>query len=230
MSTDYSQAVADILDALGDSPTPDEAYHATRNYDERYIAAALAASVAAGGGGGGSLPTGWVADSPGPGELSLGDPVSSSSIGTSGVLKRPDGTAAIAFDGNGRVEFYYGDGETLAFAISAAGEQTAIEFHKTNPDSSTPILKWDDDARTWICQGDFQYAGNDPLFINGGGLNMSGNDITGRDSEGGVSAYAIDDFKRLRPAPAFTPELPAIPTAQDIVDALLALQLVTQAT
>lgn len=56
MSTDYSQAVADILDALGDSPTPDEAYHATRNYDERYIAAALAASVAAAGGGGGSQP------------------------------------------------------------------------------------------------------------------------------------------------------------------------------
>lgn len=57
-SPDYSQAVADILDGLGESPTPDEVYHAVKNYSVDYVVAATAATAKAGGGGGGggSLP------------------------------------------------------------------------------------------------------------------------------------------------------------------------------
>jgi hypothetical protein len=56
MSTDYSQQVADILDGLGDTPTPDEVYHAVKNYSVDNVVAATAATAKAGGGGGGSQP------------------------------------------------------------------------------------------------------------------------------------------------------------------------------
>lgn len=56
-SPDYSQAVKDIIDGLGDSPTPDAIYHAVRNYSvDHVVAASAAAAKAGGGGGGGSQP------------------------------------------------------------------------------------------------------------------------------------------------------------------------------
>ncbi len=49
---DDSQEVADIIDALGATPSPLAVYQATRNYDTRYLASAAASEAKAGGGGG----------------------------------------------------------------------------------------------------------------------------------------------------------------------------------
>jgi hypothetical protein len=52
-SPDYSQDVKDIIDGLGDTPTPDAIYHAVRNYSVDNVVAATASAAKAGGGGGG---------------------------------------------------------------------------------------------------------------------------------------------------------------------------------
>jgi hypothetical protein len=52
-SPDYSQDVKDIIDGLGDTPTPDQIYHAVKNYSVDHVVAATASTAKAGGGGGG---------------------------------------------------------------------------------------------------------------------------------------------------------------------------------
>ncbi len=48
---DDSQEVADIIDALGPSPSPIDVYEATRDYDTRYIASAVGSAAQSDGGG-----------------------------------------------------------------------------------------------------------------------------------------------------------------------------------
>ncbi len=138
----------------------------------RWIGGRWRTGAVAENGNGGSLPQGWTATEHDPpdGEQDLD---TGGNAVTGGALKRPDGTVAVAFDGEGKLEFYYADGEHVAFAIYAGGDSGGIEFfHGSAPGESDTSLKWNDDTQTWVFQDNVEYQGNDPLLITSGGLDM----------------------------------------------------------
>jgi hypothetical protein len=113
-SPDYSQDVKDIIDGLGDSPTPDAIYHAVRNYSVDHVVAATAsAAKAGGGGGGGSLPAGGSTGQ----ALTKASSADNDVEWTGGATSREDfiggEVVTVANNSNGRVTWFSLQGSTL---------------------------------------------------------------------------------------------------------------------
>jgi hypothetical protein len=159
------------------------------------------------GGGGGGLPTGWTQ-------------VDETTVEAGGgalrtiVLQRPDGTSAVSVSANGILAFYFADGQTLAFDVGAVEDSTVWALRDEDGEPIFSLMPAYAGGHALVFNGErIVYSGNEAMYFDGGGIDMG--------------EYDIENFAQL--IPHIKPEIPATPNAQDVVNALLALGLVTQA-
>lgn len=190
------------LDAL-DDPTTAEVYAHSKDYDADVVAAS-AARRAGGGGGGGGLPTGWTADSPAPGDLDA----DGGTIIDADIARSTPSSLVLSSDADTSVLYYAGNATNTEAVVAqdVGGSDYSVGFYNG---VSSPLLFWSSD--TDIIRANKQVLANNGLKL--------GDDL---DADG----CHITDFGHL--TPRSKPNIPASPSVQDVVDALLLLGLVTQ--
>lgn len=156
---------------------------------------------------GGGLPTGWTQDE--------SDPANVSTNGANLNLNVPEGSAGSLVTGGGQVQTNGGAVQTGTGNVETGGGNVLLTGGSINTDGGDILLNGGDIGLTDAVWSD-------------SGLNTFGGTLT---TMGGTGAGTIRAKGALgvNGAVPNTPVLPAIPTPQDIADALVALGVCTQA-